>query len=138
MNSAASILEYPIASWLGLAPASMHNSFKTRFDDTHIGNPVIRSLHGGVIGSVMEICAQNVVSTVYGGEFSVSIVSSSVDYLRATHDADLYCQIHIARQARRVAFVDALCWQDEPEKPVARGHLVLRVRQASSPNQALA
>lgn len=131
MRKADTLLKMPIAHWLGLEQQSSKNLFKTCFSDSHIGNPMIRSLHGGVIGSVMEICAECIVREAYAHDYLVTIVSASVDYLRATHDCDLFCEINIVRQARRVAFVDALCWQDDRDKPVARGHLVLRIRQVS-------
>jgi uncharacterized protein (TIGR00369 family) len=101
-----------------------------RFADRHIGNPFIRSLHGGVVSSLIEASAELELALLLP-EQTVELVSSAIDYLRVTRDTDLHARVEIVRIARRLAFVDVWCWQDEEETPVARGSCTLRIFSAA-------
>ena len=120
----------PVAEWLNFGPARQEGVFVANFAEHHIGNPFIRSLHGGIVGAVIEgtaeasliehFAASDVVKTI-------EVTSSSINYLRVTKDADLFCRCEIIRIGRRVAFVDIWCWQDHEDLPVAKGNCVLRI-----------
>lgn len=97
-----------------------------RFADRHIGNPFIRSLHGGVVGSLIEASAELELALLLP-EKTVELVSSAIDYLRVTRDTDLHARVEIVRIARRLAFADVWCWQDDEGVPVARGSCTLRI-----------
>lgn len=119
----------PLIQWLGLEATSEDSVYKTCFHNEHIGNPMIRSLHGGVIATLIESCAELELNRHLGGIPQLQLISSSVDYLRATQDSELYCRIDLLRTARRIGFVDGICWQKNKEQPVARGTCVLRILQ---------
>ena len=49
----------PMHQWLGMSVAEAEGAltYKLTFAEDHIGNPIIRALHGGVISSFLESCA---------------------------------------------------------------------------------
>jgi uncharacterized protein (TIGR00369 family) len=93
-----------------------------RFHDDNIGNYIIRAIHGGVVGALLEHAA--IVHLLAETEAAVvpKIVNLSVDYLRPCMAADTFARGRVIRQGRRVANVRAEAWQDSPEKPVAAAH----------------
>ncbi|MEM7464371.1 MAG: PaaI family thioesterase [Pseudomonadota bacterium] len=112
--------------WLDIHPGTGNGSYTARFGEHHIGNPVIRALHGGFVGSLIEAAAELELAQHVAGN-NVELVSSSIEYLRVTRDRDLHAKVDIVRIARRLAFVDVWCWQDKEEIPVARGSCILRL-----------
>ncbi len=51
------LLSSPIARWLQAELTPRENVYRMRFAERHIGNPFVRALHGGVVGSMMEFSA---------------------------------------------------------------------------------
>jgi acyl-coenzyme A thioesterase PaaI-like protein len=116
----------PMAHWLRIEPAAGPHRYSIRFSDYQIGNPLIRSLHGGVVGSLIEICAElDLAERVPGAH--TELVSVAIDYLRVTRDTDLHARVEEIRIARRLAFMCVWCWQDDEALPVARGNCTLRI-----------
>lgn len=124
--SAEQFLASPMAEWLQFERTERQDVFAMRFQMHHIGNPFIRALHGGAVGSFIEACAEIGLST-HVPDRSTELVSNTISYLRVTRDADLYGRFEIARIARRIAFVDVWCWQDDESVLVARGSCILRM-----------
>jgi uncharacterized protein (TIGR00369 family) len=93
-----------------------------RFHDDNIGNYIIRAIHGGVVGALLEHAA--IVHLLAETEAAVvpKIVNLSVDYLRPCMAADTFARGRVIRQGRRVANVRAEAWQESPDKPVAAAH----------------
>jgi len=118
-------------NWLGFAPCKEPNRYQLAFCNRHIGNPMIRSVHGGVTASMIEMSAEFALRTQLGDVADIHIVSSSIDYLRVTKDVDLHSRTNIVRISRRLAFIDILCWQDNEDIPVARGTCTLRIHRQS-------
>jgi acyl-coenzyme A thioesterase PaaI-like protein len=118
--------ESPMARWLRIEPAAEPHRYRMRFAEYHIGNPFIRSLHGGVVGSMIEVCAELDLASRLPQMYTV-LVSAAIDYLRVTRDADLYASVEEVRIARRLAFMNVWCWQDDEALPVARGACTLRI-----------
>lgn len=125
------LLASPMAEWQRIELTERPEVYVMRFSEHHIGNPFIRALHGGVVGAMIEMSAELELARLAhqegGSETRVELVSSSIDYLRVTKDADLYARVDVVRIARRLAFLDVWCWQDEEDLPVARGSCTLRV-----------
>jgi uncharacterized protein (TIGR00369 family) len=120
-------LTSPMARWLGIEATERPEIFRMRFAEHHIGNPFIRALHGGVVGSMIEASAELGLGRLAEVEGRVELVSSAIDYVRVTKDADLFARVEIVRIGRRVAFVEVRCWQDAQDLPVARGSCTLRI-----------
>lgn len=117
----------PVAAWLAIAPTERRNVLRMRFNERHIGNPFIRALHGGVVGSMIESSAEIGLARLARAGGRVELVSSAIDYIRVTKDSDLFARVEIVRIGRRLAFVDVWCWQDAEDVPVARGSCTLRI-----------
>ena len=93
-----------------------------RYHDDNIGNYLIRAIHGGVVGALLEHAA--IVHLLTETEVAVvpKIVNLSIDYLRPCMAADTFARGRVIRQGRRVANVRAEAWQESPDKPVAAAH----------------
>lgn len=120
------MLASPMAKWLRVEPADREAVYVMRFAEHHIGNPFIRAIHGGVVGSLIEMSAELELSR-RSPEATVELVSTAIDYLRVTKDADMFARVEEIRIARRLAFFDVWCWQDDEALPVARGSCTLRL-----------
>jgi acyl-coenzyme A thioesterase PaaI-like protein len=120
------LLSSPVARWLQAELTNRENVYRLRFAERHIGNPFVRALHGGVVGSMMELSALLDLARLDENTRG-EIVSSSIDYLRVTKDADLHARVEIVRIARRLAFLDVWCWQDAEDVPVARASCTVRL-----------
>ncbi|MCG6859077.1 MAG: PaaI family thioesterase [Salaquimonas sp.] len=123
-------LSTPFATWLAIEPTDERDMFRMRFNERHIGNPFIRALHGGVVGSMIEASAELGLGNLVQVEGPTELVSSAIDYIRVTKDADLFARVSIVRIGRRLAFVEVRCWQDSEDLPVARGSCTLRILEA--------
>ena len=92
------------------------------FKDMLIGNPVLPALHGGVIGTFLELTS--VIQLLYNTQCErlPKTVDISIDYLRPGRPVETYGRAVVTRQGRRVANVRAEIWQDEVNKPIAASH----------------
>jgi acyl-coenzyme A thioesterase PaaI-like protein len=57
-----------VANWLNVRTGSEPGLFQHRFAEYHVGNPFIRSLHGGVTAALSEYCAEQVVIQELGDD----------------------------------------------------------------------
>lgn len=121
----------PMHDWLAFHTRDENGRFALHFHDHHIGNPLIRSVHGGVTASLIEMSAEHLLTEELGSDVGIQLVSSSVDYLRVTKDVNIEARANIVRISRRLAFIDVWCWQDEEAIPIARGTCTLRIMRQS-------
>lgn len=93
-----------------------------RFREENIGNFVVRAIHGGVVGALLEHAA--IMHLLIETDLVVvpKIVNVSIDYLRPCRAADTFARGSIIRQGRQVANVRMTAWQDTPDRPVAAAH----------------
>ena len=117
----------PMREWLAFSAQDEEGKYRLHFRDQHIGNPMVRTIHGGVSASLIEMCAEHHLSNTLGERSKIHLVSSSVDYLRVSRDVDIQARARIVRIGRRLAFVDVWCWQDDENTPIARGTCTLRI-----------
>lgn len=120
--------EDAIARWFGLGARIEDGAHRYRltFDEPHIGNPVIRALHGGVISAFLEYCAKLEVLSRSEGDVKVRSISVHTSYLRGSRDQDLDVLIKVERVGRRIAFLEARGWQGDRDQPVATADIALR------------
>ncbi|MFZ1815522.1 MAG: PaaI family thioesterase [Rhizobiaceae bacterium] len=123
----ARFVNTPMGKWLQLEVTDEPGVMRMRFADRHIGNPFIRALHGGAVGSMIEVSAEIAVAGIVDVGEVVELTSSTIDYIRVTKDSDLYSKVELVRKGRRLAFVTVWCWQDSQDLPVARGSCTLRI-----------
>jgi uncharacterized protein (TIGR00369 family) len=117
----------PMKEWLAFRTHEEEGRYSLNFSDRHIGNPMIRSVHGGVTASLVEMCAEHRLLAKLGGQVNIQLLSSSLDYLRVTKDEDIQARAQIVRIGKRLAFIDVWCWQDDEDVPIARGTCTLRI-----------
>ncbi|TVR97859.1 MAG: PaaI family thioesterase [Rhodospirillales bacterium] len=114
----------PYARAVGLEAITDDRGLVTvlRFREGNIGNNLIRAIHGGVIGALLEQAA--ILHLIEQTEITVvpKIVNLSVDYLRPCLAADTFARGRVIKQGRRIANVRAEAWQADPERPVAAAH----------------
>lgn len=96
------------------------------FQQRLIGNMRLPSIHGGVIGSFMQITALVAAFAQLGEQRPPRFIDFSVDYLSHAGPGDLHARCSFQRIGRRVAAVSISCWQSDENAPVAtaRAHLL--------------
>lgn len=119
----------PYARFLGVKVDRKGSEITTvlPFSDMIIGNPVLPAIHGGAIGSFLELTS--VIQLLYSTQLErlPKTVDISIDYLRSGRPMDTYGRAIVTRQGRRVANVRTEIWQEEFDKPIAacHGHFLL-------------
>lgn len=96
-------------------------------DRIHTGNPWLPALHGGVIGGLLETAAIVQLAHDQDTDNLPKPINVTVDYLRSGRIATTWARAQVTKQGRRVANVQANCWQEDPDKPIASlfGHFLL-------------
>lgn len=123
----STLFDSPVSTWLVAEELDEKDRFKTTFQNHHLGNIFIKSLHGGVTGAMIELSAEATTRRELGQAADLMITASSIDYLRVTKDADLHARTTVVRMSRRLSIVDVTCWQDSEELPIARGVVTIKV-----------
>ncbi|NNU16387.1 PaaI family thioesterase [Parvularcula sp. ZS-1/3] len=101
--------------------------YRLTFDEPHIGNPVIRALHGGVISAFLQYASTLEVLSRAPTPVQARTISVHTSYLRGSRDQDLLVSVDVQRVGRRIAFVEARGWQDDRDRAVASAQIALRM-----------
>jgi len=88
--------------------------------DRHIGNPVMKIFHGGIVASFMEAAASLGVSDDWVTN-PPKPINLTVDYLRPAFARELFVQATITRKGKRMSSMETVAWQEDRDKPVAKG-----------------
>lgn len=91
------------------------------------GNPVLPAIHGGVIGSFMEMSAAMHLMLFMDEPRIPKIIDFSLDYLRSARIKDTFAECKVIRQGGRVANVQITAWQTLRETPVATARAHFRL-----------
>lgn len=92
------------------------------WDESLVGNAETGVLHGGVVTTLIDETAGAASVLATGHKVSVATVDLRVDYMRpAEPRRHLYCMAHVYRLTKRVAFIKAEAFHEEPQQPVAVG-----------------
>ena len=114
----------PYAKFMGIRVDRKGNEITMvlPFKEMLIGNPVLPALHGGAIGTFLELTS--VIQLMYNTQCErlPKTVDISIDYLRSGRPVETYGRAFVTRQGRRVANVRAEIWQEEIKKPIAASH----------------
>ena len=85
-----------------------------------VGDPSRRVLHGGVVTTLVDATAGAAVYASIPPEMSLATLDMRIDYLKPTEpDKRLYANAELYRLTRRIAFVRAAAYQDDPANQVA-------------------
>ncbi len=118
----------PIASWLGFDAEIIEDAalYHLSFQEEHIGNPAIRALHGGVVATFLEFAAQCELLREISSGNDIRTVNTDVNYIASTRAQNMTGAASVLRIGRRIAFVEAVAWQDSRDRPVAKGTFRIR------------
>jgi uncharacterized protein (TIGR00369 family) len=117
----------PIARWLGfsVSEAAGDRIYRLAFNETHIGNPTIRALHGGVIAAFLELAMQTELKSSGAGPSET--VNLAIDYMSSSRAEDMTASVRIIRAGRRLAFLEAEGRQAEGTRLVALARACLKL-----------
>lgn len=118
----------PVSKWLGLSVTEDDGAvFTLAFDERHIGNKLIRALHGGAIAAFLEFSSQAALYARLGGARNIKTINIDMDYLTSARAMDMKARVTFTRIGRRLAFVEAKGWQKDEAAPVASGRFRFRL-----------
>ncbi|WP_294058739.1 PaaI family thioesterase [Sphingomonas sp.] len=86
-----------------------------------IGRPGF--LHGGALGGLLEMAAIYALKAALGEEGRVKPINVTVDYMRGGRDKPTRARGSVTRLGTRIANVEAIAWQDEPDRPIAAARM---------------
>jgi uncharacterized protein (TIGR00369 family) len=79
-------------------------------------------LHGGAMSGLMEMAAIAALQAELerrGETMRLKPVNIAVEFMRGGTEQRTFASGTVTRAGRRVALVNATCWQDDPAKPIA-------------------
>ena len=114
----------PYARFLGLKIDAKGDELTTvlPYREDLIGNVDLPAIHGGVLGSMLELTAVMQLLRDSALERLPKTIDLSIDYLRSGLPQDTYGRAEVTRQGRRVANVRVVLWQERRDKPIAAAH----------------
>ncbi len=90
------------------------------FSERMMGRPGF--LHGGAMSGLMEMAAVAALRAELdrrGEAMQIKPVNIQVEFMRGGTEQRTFAMGKVTRAGRRVALVNAECWQDDPAKPIA-------------------
>ncbi len=99
------------------------------FETNKMGRPGF--LHGGAIAGMLEAVAVTTLAEALDADDTARIkpINVTVNYLRGGRDALTRARATIERLGRRVANVEAIAWQDDPDNPIAIAQMNLMLQR---------
>jgi uncharacterized protein (TIGR00369 family) len=93
------------------------------YSDDKRGRPGF--VHGGALAGLLETIAFATLADRLGEEDRPRIkpVSVTATFMRGATELPTHARATIERLGRRVANIEAIAWQDDPEKPVAMAQM---------------
>jgi uncharacterized protein (TIGR00369 family) len=83
-------------------------------------------LHGGAISGLLEIAAVAAIHRALqarGSDATIKQVNVTIDFMRGGLPQRTFAMGVVTRLGRTMANVEARAWQDNPDKPIAMGHM---------------
>ena len=113
----------PYAKLIGLEVERRADGIVCRlpFQPGIVGNARLPAVHGGVIGSFLEMTALLGLLDEAGGGRIPRPINFSTNFLRSAGPVETLGRAEIVKRGRRIANVRVVAWQDDPGKPVAAG-----------------
>ena len=111
----------PYACMLGIDVAETSDGMECilPFREDLIGNTRLPAIHGGVIGSFLEMTAILRLVAESGTENVPRPISFTIDYLRSAGPRETRARAEIFKLGRRISHVRVIAWQDARERPIA-------------------
>lgn len=117
-------MSLPYSDLLGLVeePGDTAPTLLMEFGTHVLGRPGF--LHGGAIGGLLEMAAIGALEQALAGENArFKPINLTVDYMRGGRDKPTRARGLVTRLGNRVANVEAIAWQDAPDRPIASARM---------------
>ena len=113
----------PFARFLGIRAQAHDGALRVHlpYQPLLVGNPFLPALHGGVVGTCLEMAALLEILHQRAGDQVPKTIDFTIDYLRAARATDLYADAEVQRAGRRVVNVRMRAFQGEGDTLVALG-----------------
>ncbi len=124
-NAKELVSSIPYAEYLGMKIQQNINGeiiFHLPFQEKHVGNPLIRAIHGGILASFMECSASMMVIGTVSHDHLPKCVNQTTEYLKSAKDVDTYARVKVNKAGRRILAATVSCWQQDESVPVAISH----------------
>lgn len=97
----------PYARYLGIEEVCLDGkpAFRMNFQNIHLGNPLLRTFHGGVLASFAEVVATVYVAREQGLDKLPRCASMTFDYLRPAFAGALQAVPTLVRGGKRISTV---------------------------------
>jgi uncharacterized protein (TIGR00369 family) len=84
-------------------------------------------VHGGALAGLLETVAYMTLTEALGEDDTPKIkpISVTVSFMRGARERATNARATIERLGKRIANVEVIGWQDDPEKPVAMAQLTI-------------
>ena len=96
---------------------------KLVFSKHHIGNPITKVLHGGIIAALLQNTAQFHVLWEHDMHKIPEIIDISINFLRLGKDEDVYARASIIKYGNRVLNVEVKAWNNDEASPIANASI---------------
>lgn len=118
-----------LSCWLGfnVGASGEGRIYSIAPGEAHVGNPLIKALHGGIVSTFLEMAALHELRAVLPADADAEAININVDYLKSAKLQPLFARARIVKTGRRLAFVDCTAWQDKETVPVAKAALSFNV-----------
>ena len=98
------------------------------FADDVVGRPGF--VHGGAIGGLLEMAGIVALHHALGrDEARAKPINVTVDYMRGGRDRPTRARGNVTRLGSRIANVEAIAWQEVPEKPIAAARMNILIKR---------
>ena len=97
------------------------------FAERHIGNEFARALQGGVVSGFLQAAAEAELIGRSDEPLTIKTISVHCDFLRPAKAKDMQGEARLVHRGRRIAFFEATGWHDDPERPVAKANIAIRL-----------
>lgn len=97
-------------------------STSMNFEQKFVGNPIMQNFHGGIIASYLEASASLLILNKMENN-TPKPINLTIDYIRPAGPRAMKGYAKLVRSGRRMSTVEAIAWQMDPEKPVAKSVL---------------
>lgn len=126
----------PFIDFLGIKEEVVDGQvhYSIEFREEHIGNPMIRTFHGGVLAGFSEVVAATHLSRQFGMSQAPDCATMTFDYLRPAFAGRLRAIPNTVRAGRRMTTVSVQLKLGD--KLVCIGRFLFPVGRAASPENA--
>ncbi|MBV1881445.1 MAG: PaaI family thioesterase [Pseudomonadales bacterium] len=121
-NATELVSSIPYAEYLGIRIQQNINGeiiFLLPFHEKHIGNPMIRAIHGGIIASFLECSSTLMVIGTVCHDHLPKCVNHTTEYLKSAKGVDTFARVKVNKAGRRIVAASVSSWQKDESTPIA-------------------